>query len=343
MEQRALGGTGYEISVVGFGAWQIGGPGGGFAWPAQPEELSVASIHAALDQGITWIDTAPAYGLGRSEEIVGRAVGSLDERPLVFTKCSLVWDGRGRVWSDLTPPSIRREAAESLRRLRVDAIDLYQIHWPYPDEQLEDAWATLAALRDEGLVRAIGVSNASVAQLTRLEAIAPVASVQPPYSLLRRGIERELLPHCRDEGIGVIAYSPLASGLLSGTMSTQRMASLPADDWRRHDPMFREPHLSQHLAVADLLRALSAAYEASPAEVAIAWVLSRPAVTGAIVGISRPEQVGMVGRATSLGLTEDDLASLESQLTRTLRLPEPPDRFRPRTRDELEIDLAPEA
>lgn len=339
MDHRPLGDSGFEISVVGLGAWQVGGPGGGFAWSAQPDDVSIASIHAALDAGVDWIDTAPAYGLGHSEEIVGRAVGSLTDRPRVFTKCSLVWDERGRVWSDLSPQSIRKEAAASLRRLRLDAIDLYQIHWPYPDHALEDAWETLVALRDEGVVRAIGVSNASLEQLVRLEATAPVASLQPPYSLLRREIESALLPHCGARGIGVIAYSPLASGLLSGTMSRERMASLPADDWRHRDPMFREPHLSQHLAVAELLRDLGEPYGATPAEVAIAWVLSHPAVTAAIVGISRPEQVGAATRAASLQLSEDDLAWLELQLTQTLRLAPPPDRFTPKTREELLAEL----
>lgn len=340
MEHRRLGTSGMKISAVGLGAWQIGGPGGGFAWGPQPDDRSIAAVHAALEAGVNWIDTAPAYGLGHSEEVVGRALKRLGKRrPYVFTKCSLVWDDRRLVWSDLSPDSIRREAAASLRRLAVDAIDLYQIHWPYPDEQLEDAWETLVELRDAGTVREIGISNASLDQLRRLQVREPVVSLQSVYSLLRRELEKDILPYCAGEGMGVLAYSPLASGLLSGTMSRARMQTLPDDDWRHRDPMFQEPYLTQHLAAVEVLREVAADYNTSPAELALAWVLSRKDVTAAIVGISRSEQVPRSVGGAALSLTAADREHLEKSLGRVLRLPAPPDRFQPRTQEEVLANL----
>jgi aryl-alcohol dehydrogenase-like predicted oxidoreductase len=334
VQRRALGRTGFEISVVGFGAWEIGGPGGALSWRAQDDALSIRAIHAALDAGIDWIDTAPAYGLGHSEEVVGRALRSLRERPLVFTKCGLVWDGRGEIWSDLSAASVRDEVTASLRRLGVEALDLVHVHWPFPDRQLEEAWETLDDLRREGLVRAVGGSNFDVAQVRRAQRIAPVAAVQPPYSLVRREAEAELLPFCAAEGIGVVAYSPLASGLL--TMTRERMQELPPDDWRHLDPMFREPHLTEHLAVAGFLRELAAARGVSPAAAAIAWTLRNPAVTGAIVGISRPEQVPAAAAAAALALSHADARALDERVGATLALPRPPDRFEPRERPAAE-------
>jgi aryl-alcohol dehydrogenase-like predicted oxidoreductase len=327
VERRRLGRTGFEISVVGFGAWEISGPGGAFAWRAQDDALSIDAIHAALDAGIDWIDTAPAYGFGHSEVVVERALRALHERPLVFSKCGLVWNERGEVWSDLSAASVRAEVAASLRRLGVDTLDLVQVHWPFPDRQLEEAWETLTELQREGLVRALGGSNFDVDQVRRAQRIAPVATLQPPYSLLRREAEAELLPLCAQQQIGVIVYSPLASGLL--TMTRARMDALPPDDWRHRDPMFQEPHLSEHLAVADFLRELAARRGRSPAEVAIAWTLRDPAVTGAIVGISRPDQVAVAAAASDLTLADAEIAALEEHLAATLVLPRPADRFQP--------------
>lgn len=328
MKRRLLGRTGFEISLLGFGAWQIGGPGGEFAWQPQDEALSIAAIHAALDAGVNWIDTAPAYGLGRSEEVVGRALVERDERPLVFTKCGAVWDEAGRQWFDLSPVSLRRELEASLRRLRVDAIDLYQVHWPVPDEQLETGWEVLAEFKREGLVRAIGASNFTIGQLERLKQIAPVETLQPPYSLLDRRVETDLLPYCRGEGIRVLVYSPLQSGLLGGTMTKERMESLPDDDWRRRDPQFQEPHLAEYLAFVDCLRDVASCLGVTVPQLAVAWVLRDPVVTGAIVGISRADQVEEITHAASLEL-DRELTKVEECLARTLTLPRPPARFVP--------------
>jgi aryl-alcohol dehydrogenase-like predicted oxidoreductase len=332
VERRRLGRTGFEISVIGFGAWEIGGPGGTFAWKRQDDSISIRAIHAALDAGVNWIDTAPAYGLGHSERVVGRALRSTTARPLLFTKCSLVWDDDGELWSDLTSASIRKEVAASLHRLGVDVIDLYQIHWPAPERQIERAWETLADLRQEGLVRAIGVSNFDMRQMQRLLAITPIGSLQSPYSLLHQEVEREIFPYCAAESIGVLAYSPLASGLLGGTITRERMAALPADDWRHRDPMFQEPYLTQHLEVVDLLRELADAHDATPASVAIAWVLRNPAVTGAIVGISRADQIPAAVRSVSLASSGSELAAIEARAHAALKLPRPMSRFEPRER-----------
>lgn len=328
MLRRALGRTGYSISVLGMGAWQIGGPGGTFAWQKQDESISAAAIAAALDAGITWIDTAPAYGFGHSEEVIGRALAGMGERPLVFTKCSAVWDNEGRQWFDLSPASLRREVETSLRRLRVDALDLLQIHWPVPDADLETGWSTLADLKSQGLVRAIGVSNFSVDQLERLQPIAPVETLQCSYSLLDRSCEAELLPYCQEHGVGVLGYSPLRSGLLGGTMTHERMAELPPDDWRRRDPQFHEPHLSEFLAFADCLRGVAQRLGVTVAEVAAAWVLRDPAVSGAIFGISAPHQIERIIGASSLDL-DGELHRIEACLAGTITLPRPRDRFVP--------------
>jgi len=310
------------------GAWQIGGPGGKFAWKEQDELISRAAIAAALDAGVNWIDTAPAYGFGHSEEVIGRALAGMAERPLVFTKCSAVWDGEGRQWFDLSPASLRREVEASLERLRVDALDLLQIHWPVPDADLETGWSTLADLKRDGLVRAIGVSNFSVDQLERLGPIAPVETLQPSYSLLDRRVEMELLPYCRENGIGVLAYSPLRSGMLAGTMTHERMAALPPDDWRRRDPQFQEPHLSEFLEFGDCLQDIARRLGVTVAEVAVAWVLRDPVVSGAILGISRTEQVATIAGAAHLDLGAE-LAAIEECLGRTVTLPPPAERFVP--------------
>ena len=298
MNTKRLGNSDLFITPIGFGAWAIGGSGWEFAWGNQDDRESIAAIREALDAGINWIDTAAVYGLGHSEEVVARALAGVRERPYVFTKCSMVWDERRQIGHSLKADSIRRECEASLRRLRVDAIDLYQIHWPDPEEDIEEGWAAMAALQRQGKVRHIGVSNFNVAQMKRAQAVAPIASLQPRYSLLHREIEAEILPFSARENIGVIAYSPMASGLLTGAMTAQRIAGLPADDWRRGHSDFQEPRLSRNLKLVRLLRAIGNHHGRSPGEVAVAWVLREPAVTGAIVGARRPAQVrGMVGAA----------------------------------------------
>jgi aryl-alcohol dehydrogenase-like predicted oxidoreductase len=306
-----LGQTGLQITRMGFGAWAIGGGDWEFGWGAQNDEQSIAAIHRALEQGINWIDTAAAYGFGRSEQIVGRALQGLTERPYVFTKCSLL-EGPGRtVVHSLKRDSILREAESSLARLGLDAIDLYQIHWPIPDADIEEGWAALAELREQGLVRHIGVSNFDVAQLRRIQQIAPVETLQPQYSLIERDIERELLPFVEREGIGVIAYSPMGSGMLSGGMTRERVEDLPEDDWRKRDDRFNEPQLSRNLELVERLKTVADRYDTTSGAVAVAWTLRNPAVDGAIVGFRRPDQVDPILPAASLELTDEDVAEIE--------------------------------
>jgi aryl-alcohol dehydrogenase-like predicted oxidoreductase len=306
-----LGQTGLEITRMGFGAWAIGGGDWEFGWGAQDDEQSIAAIHRALEQGINWVDTAAAYGFGRSEEIVGRALQGLAERPYVFTKCSLL-EGPGRtVVHSLKRDSILREAHGSLERLGLDAIDLYQIHWPVPAEDVEEGWATLVELRDQGLVRHIGVSNFDVAQLEQVGQIAPVETLQPQYSLIAREAGPEILPFAERERIGVIAYSPMGSGLLSGGMTRERIRSLPDDDWRKRDPHFNEPELSQNLRLLERLKTVAARYDTTPGAIAVAWTLRNPAVDAAIVGFRRPDQVDPIMPAANLQLTDDDIAEIE--------------------------------
>jgi aryl-alcohol dehydrogenase-like predicted oxidoreductase len=316
MKTKQLGNSDLFITPVGFGAWAIGGSGWEFAWGAQDDSDSVAAIHEALDAGVNWIDTAAVYGLGHSEEVVARALQSMNSRPYVFTKCSMVWDDRRQVGHSLKADSIRRECEASLRRLRVEAIDLYQIHWPDPDADVEEGWATLAALKDEGKVRHIGVSNFDVEQMLRAQAIAPITSLQPRYSLLHREVEHEILPFCARHHIGVIGYSPMASGLLTGAMTRERVAALPADDWRKHHPDFQEPQLSRNLRLVSLLRTIGKRHGRTPAEAAVAWVLHNPAVTGAIVGARRPGQVRGVVGAADFHLSPWEFGEVEAFFTR---------------------------
>jgi aryl-alcohol dehydrogenase-like predicted oxidoreductase len=314
METRKLGKSDLKITPVGFGAWAIGGSGWEFAWGPQNDNDSIAAIHRALELGVNWIDTAEVYGLGHSEGIVARAVSEWrGPRPYVFTKCSLVWDAKGNIRKEFSPASIRRECEDSLRRLQIETIDLYQIHWP-PDDSgpaLEDAWSTLAALKKEGKVRWIGVSNFDAAQIQRAEKIASVTSLQPPYSLIRRQIEAQTLPYCEKRGIGVISYAPMASGLLTGAMTRERAASLPPDDFRSRNPEFREPRLTKNLELVERLRQVGAPHGRSPGEVAIAWTLRHPVITGAIVGARNARQAEGVMRADELKLTPDEIAEIE--------------------------------
>jgi len=307
-----LGATGLEITCVGFGAWAIGGGGWEFGWGPQQDDESIAAIHRALDLGVNWIDTAAAYGFGRSEQIVGRALQGLSEHPYVFTKNSLLDDGTRHVRHVLKRDSILREAEASLRRLGVDAIDLYQIHWPIPEQDIVEGWAAMAELKERGLVRHIGVSNFSVGQLRRIASIAPVETIQPPYSLIDRAAEAEILPYAEREGIGVIVYSPMGSGLLTGGITAERIAAMPADDWRKSDPRFTEPQLSRHLALAARLQAVAARHGTTPGAVAVAWTLRNPAVDGAIAGFRRPGQVDPILAAAGLELTGQDLADIEA-------------------------------
>jgi len=315
MQTRRLGDSDLEITRLGFGAWAIGGGDWAFAWGRQDDADSIAAIREAVDLGINWIDTAAVYGLGHSEEVVGRALQGLAHPPLVFTKCGRVWDDSRQVGKRLQAASIRAECEASLRRLRIERIDLYQIHWPEPDEDVEEGWAECARLQAQGKVRWIGVSNFNVGQLERARAIAPVTSLQPPYSLLRREIEPEILPYCRAHGIGVLAYSPMASGLLTGTWSRERHASLPEDDWRKHkNPLFQEPRFSRTLAAVETLRGVAAGHGASPGAVALAWVLGNPAVTAAIVGARRAGQLGELVAAAGLTLSASERTAIEAAI-----------------------------
>lgn len=317
MEKRQLGGSDLHITTLGFGAWAIGGNDWKFAWGAQDDNDSVAAIHAALDAGMNWIDTAAVYGLGHSEEVVGRALAAYKgEHPYIFTKCERAWGEDRQITPSLKADSIKQECENSLRRLQTDVIDLYQIHWPQPDEDIEEGWTALAELQQAGKVRCIGVSNFNIAQMERAQTIAPITSLQPPYSLLAREIEAEILPYCQTHSIGTLIYSPMKSGLLSGAMSRERIAALPPDDWRRNNPDYQEPRLTKNLALVDLLRQIGERHGGTtPGEVAIAWTLRNPAVTAAIVGLRRPDQISGVLGAADLRLTDEDVALLERFLT----------------------------
>jgi aryl-alcohol dehydrogenase-like predicted oxidoreductase len=320
MQMRKLGSSDLVITPVGYGAWAIGGSGWKFAWGSQDDNDSIAAIHRALELGINWIDTAAVYGLGHSEEVVARALKEWrGSRPYVFTKCGLRWDARGEVHKVLSAVSIRIEIENSLRRLSVDTIDLYQIHWPpEPDSpELEEGWSTLADLKREGKVRWIGVSNFDVLQLRRAQAIAPVTSLQPRYSLVHREIEDQILPYCLEHNIGVIVYSPMASGLLTGAMSRERAIKLPQDDWRKGHPDFTEPNLSRNVALVERLREIAKRHKRSVGEVAIAWTLHHPAVTGAIVGARNARQAEGVMRAGDLRLTDEEINEIEAFFAET--------------------------
>ncbi|HLI90920.1 MAG TPA: aldo/keto reductase [Ktedonobacteraceae bacterium] len=311
MQTRRLGNTHMEITPIGLGAWAMGGGGWEFSWGPQDDAESIRTIQRAVELGINWIDTAAVYGLGHSEEVVGRALKELDTRPYIFTKCSLVWDDNGKVSNNLKAASIRREAEASLRRLGVDAIDLYQIHWPNPEADIEEGWGAMAQLKQEGKVRAIGISNFSVEQMRRIQKIAPIDSLQPPYSLIHPEAERDVLPFCQQHNIGVIVYSPMASGLLTGTMTRERIEQLPADDWRRRDPDFQEPRLSRNLELAKLLDDIAYPHNVPAGVIAVAWTLHNPAVTGAIVGARHPNQIEDIVPAAEFRLTDLEMEQIK--------------------------------
>jgi aryl-alcohol dehydrogenase-like predicted oxidoreductase len=311
MQTRQLGNSDLRLTPLGVGAWAMGGADWAFAWGAQEDDASIRAIHAALDAGMNWIDTANVYGLGHSEEVVAKALADRADKPYVFTKCARVWDENRRIGRSLKAGAVRRECEASLRRLNTDVIDLYQIHWPEPEEEVEEGWATLARLKEEGKVRWIGVSNFNVDQMRRAQAIAPITSLQPPYSLIRREVEPEILPYCAEQKIGVLAYSPMGSGMLTGTMTRERVANLPEDDWRRRGPQFQEPLLTRNLKLAEKLKEIGARHNRNAGEVAIAWVLRNPMVTGAIVGIRSAEQVAGVIGAMEFRLNQDEVNEIE--------------------------------
>lgn len=329
MPLRRLGSSDLKISAVGLGTWAIGGEGA-FGWGPQEDGDSIAAIHRAVELGINWVDTAPIYGFGRSEKVVGRAVKEIDasRRPYIFTKVGLIWDDAKNVTHCLKAGSVRKEVDDSLRRLGVDALDLCQIHWPSfppgsPAPDIEEGWTVLAELKSQGKVRHIGVSNFDVEQLKRVEPIAPITSLQPPYSMLMRGIEDEILPWCRQNGVGTIVYSPMHHGLLSGKMTRERIASLPDTDWRKTDcPAFKEPQLSKALAVVEVLKEIAGRHGRTAAEVAIAWTLRVEAVTGAIVGGRRADQVDGFARAAELELTPEEIAEIGESLPASVPLME---------------------
>ena len=317
MQTRKLGNTNVELSVIGFGAWAIGGGNWQFGWGAQDDHDSIAAIQKALDLGINWIDTAAAYGLGRSERVVGEAIKGRRDSVFIATKCSLVWDDpkQGSVTNRLKAWSVRKEAEESLKRLGVEVIDLYQIHWPNPDADIEEGWGEIAKLVKEGKIRYAGVSNFSVSQMKRCQAIHPIASLQPPYSMLERDVENELLDFCARNGIGVVAYSPMASGLLTGKFNRQRVASLPDDDWRRERGRhFQEPEFGYNLALVEQLTTLARRHQRSVGELAVAWVLRRSEVTSAIVGARNPRQIEEIAPASEWQLTQAELDEIEKWL-----------------------------
>jgi len=312
LETRTLGNSDLEITVLGYGAWAIGGGGWEFGWGPQDDRDSIGAIHEALDAGVNWIDTAAIYGLGRSEEVVAQALSEYQgKKPYVFTKCSMRWDNKGEIYRSLTAASLREEVENSLRRLKIDVIDLYQIHWPNPEEDIEEGWTTLAQLKEEGKLRFIGVSNFNVFQLKRAQGIAPVTSLQPPYHLLNRGIEAEILPYCLENNIGVIVYSPMASGLLTGAMTRERITNFPQDDWRRNNPEYQEPRLGRNLKLVELLAEIGAPYGKTAGEVALAWTLRQSAVTGAIVGLRKPGQTAGTLGAAELTLSGAELQQIE--------------------------------
>jgi aryl-alcohol dehydrogenase-like predicted oxidoreductase len=319
MPLKRLGSSDLFITPVGFGAWAIGGDGWEFGWGEQDDKASVAAIHRALELGVNWIDTAAVYGMGHSEQVVAYALRTWSgPRPYVFTKCGLRWDEQGYVHRSLSAKSIRSECEESLRRLDVDVIDLYQIHWP--TEDLEEGVSAMARLQKEGKVRWIGVSNFDVDEMRRAQMIAPITSLQPPYSLVRREVEQEILPYCQSYGLGAIVYSPMASGLLTGAMTRDRAAMLSNSDWRSRDIEFKEPALSKNLALVERLRDVGERYGRPPGQVAIAWTLHNPAVTGAIVGARSASQIeGTVG-AADLRLTDEEIAEIEGKNIREPQL-----------------------
>ena len=309
---RQLGNSDMHLTAIGFGAWAIGGGDWQFAWGHQEDDDSVAAIQRALELGINWIDTAAIYGLGHSEEVVARALQGVAAKPYVFTKCSMRWNDKREIYRSLTAASVQEEVENSLSRLKLDAIDLYQVHWPQPDAEIEEGWEALAKLQQQGKIRWLGVSNFNVEQMKRAQKIAPITSLQPPYSLLNRKIEDEILPFCQQNNIGVINYSPMSSGLLTGKMTAERIQNMPQDDWRRKSPNFLEPKLSKNLELVELLRTIAASHDVEPGVVAIAWTLRNPTVTAAIVGARNARQVEGTLPAMDFRLSAEEVNRIDA-------------------------------
>jgi aryl-alcohol dehydrogenase-like predicted oxidoreductase len=315
MEKRKLGNSELEITPIGVGAWAMGGGGWQWSWGPQDDQNSIDAIHRALDAGVNWIDTAAVYGLGHSEEVVARALQNRSQKPYIFTKCERIWNDSGDISGSLKAQSIRKECENSLRRLKVDVLDLYQVHWPEPDSDIEEGWTELAKLKEEGKVRYIGVSNFSVTQMQRAQRITPITSLQPLYSILARDVEDQILPFAHKNNIGVIVYSPMHSGLLTGAMTRKRIATFAADDWRRLNPDFQEPALSRNLRLVELMREIGDRYGRNPGEVTIAWTLHNPAVTAAIVGVRSAAQVDGILGGASFRLNESEFQEIESAVS----------------------------
>lgn len=311
MTTKELGNSDMHLTPIGIGAWAIGGGGWAFGWGPQDDKESVEAIHAALDRGLNWIDTAAVYGLGHSEEVVGKALKGRSNKPYVFTKCARNWNENRQIFKSLKRDHLRQECENSLRRLQVDVIDLYQIHWPMPDEDVEEGWETMTRLQQEGKVRWIGISNFDSKQMERARKIAPITSLQPPYSILSPEIEQDQLPYCEKHGIGVIVYSPMKSGMLTGSMTRERIAAMPDDDFRKRTPTFNEPKLTRNLELAELLKRIGARHGRTAGEVAISWTLRRPAVTAAIVGMRSAKQVDGVVGALEFRLSDAEIREIE--------------------------------
>jgi aryl-alcohol dehydrogenase-like predicted oxidoreductase len=315
MQTHKLGNSDLNITAIGFGAWAIGGGGWAFGWGAQDDADSIATIREAIDLGINWIDTAAVYGLGHSEEVVAKALEGVSKQPYVFTKCARVWDEHRQIGKRLKAASIRAECEASLKRLKVDVIDLYQVHWPEPPEDIDEGWQTMVKLKEEGKVRWIGVSNFSAEQMAQVSKFGPITSLQPPYSMIRPEVEESILPYCLANNIGVIAYSPMASGLLTGAMTRERIAAMPDDDWRKEkNRHYQEPLLTRNLRLVELLKAIGTRHGRTPGEVAIAWVLRHPAVTGAIVGARHPGQLKELVGAADWRLTPGEANEIDTFL-----------------------------
>lgn len=314
MKKKKLGNTDFEITSIGLGAWAMGGNKWQFGWGWQDDNQSIKTIHKAIDMGINWIDTAAVYGLGHSEEIVAKALKGMSEKPFVFTKCALRWNEKGEIYGWMKKDSVKQECESSLKRMQTEVIDLYQIHWPNPDEQIEEGWEAIQELKEEGKIKYGGVSNFNVSQMKRIASIGPISSLQPPYSLSQPEAEKEIIPYCEKNNIGVIVYSPMMSGLLSGKMTRERILALPEDDWRKRNPEFQEPKLSKNLLIADKLKEMGKNYGVEAGAIAIAWTLRLSGVTGAIVGARNPEQVDLLISAGNINLKPDDIDELNKMI-----------------------------
>lgn len=315
MKTRKLGYSDLHLTPIGLGTWAMGGGDWKFGWGDQDDAASIASVHQALDAGVNWIDTAAIYGHGHAERVVGKAIQDRRDDVLIATKCGRVWEGESReIGKSLRRESVHREIDLSLQRLGIDCIDLYQIHWPEPDEEIEEGWGAVAELVEAGKIRYAGVSNFNMEQLKRIQPIHPVTSLQPPYSMLRREVEEEILPYCRENQIGIVAYSPMQAGLLTGRFSKERVQNLPANDWRKANPFFTSPQLEANLSIIEQLRPVAAQMEITLPQLALAWVLRRSEITAAIAGARRPEQILETVKAGEIVIYDELLLKIEHML-----------------------------